>query len=185
MYTFSDCCTRQSSRVLAQQYYQLANTQILAILYRRHRQAVFQLCLSYLNHRIEAEDATMEIFEFLQGHLKRYRIRYFHSWLMRFSRNHCLRRLEQRRQYILPRNISLWEDAQPEIRSWKEQKIEQLHRAMDQLKRQQRDCLLGFYFEEKSYKEIARSLHLSPGAVKSHLQNGKRNLRNLLIQMPD
>lgn len=185
MYTFSDCCTRQSSRVLAQQYYQRANPQILAILFRRHRQAVFQLCFSYLNHRIEAEDATMEIFEFLQEHLKRYQIRHFYSWLLRFSRNHCLRRLEQRQQYILPHNLPLWEDTPSEIRSWKDQKIEQLHQAMDQLKGQQRDCLLGFYFEDKSYKEIAQNLQLSPGAVKSHIQNGKRNLRNLLIQMPD
>ncbi|MEZ4990336.1 MAG: sigma-70 family RNA polymerase sigma factor [Saprospiraceae bacterium] len=183
MYSYSDCCTRQSSRVLARQYYFKASPNILAILFRRHRDSVFRLCHFYLSCRIDAEDATMEIFEYLQAYLQKYEIRHFYSWLMRFSRNHCLRRLEQkRRQLVLTVRLPLWDDLHPEARRQKEQKIERLHRAIDQLKCLQRDCILGFYFEERSYKEIALHLQLSPSAVKSHIQNGKRNLRNMLVE---
>jgi RNA polymerase sigma-70 factor (ECF subfamily) len=184
MYTYSDCSARQSSRVLAQRYYRRANPQILAILFRRHHAAVFRLCYSYLNCRIEAEDAAMEIFEYLQKHLQTYRIKHFSSWLMRFSRNHCLQHLErQQRQHLplLPRSTA-WDEQQWEIRRQREYRLEHLHRAIDRLKRAQRDCILSFYFEERSYKEIALQLELSTAAVKSHIQNGKRNVRNILAR---
>jgi RNA polymerase sigma-70 factor (ECF subfamily) len=183
MYSNSDVCIRQSSRVLALRYYRQANPQILAILFRRHRDAVFRLCCRYLKCRNEAEDATMEIFEYLLGYLQKYQIKYFYSWLMRFSRNHCLRRLEQQQQRRLTSfPFPLWENQSPDIRLQKEQKIQRLHAAIDRLKSPQRDCLLGFYFEDRSYREIALRLQFSLPAVKSHIQNGKRNLRNILVQ---
>lgn len=104
---------------------------------------------------------------------------------MRFSRNHCLRRLEQKQKQ---RNFTFpclhWEDTSPEARLQKEQEVQRLHAAIDRLKSPQRDCLLGFYFEDRSYREIALHLQFSLAAVKSHIQNGKRNLRKLLVQSP-
>jgi DNA-directed RNA polymerase specialized sigma24 family protein len=37
-----------------------------------------------------------------------------------------------------------------------------------------------FYFEKKSYKEIADLTGFSIKQVKSHIQNGKRNVKNNL-----
>jgi RNA polymerase sigma-70 factor (ECF subfamily) len=51
---------------------------------------------------------------------------------------------------------------------------------LQQLNHNQRLCLDLMYFQKKSYKEIADETGLSLKAVKSHIQNGKRNLRNFL-----
>lgn len=183
MYTYSDCRARQSSRLLAQSYHRDPDPRILSILFHRHRKAVFHLCRTYLKHRMEAEDAMMEVFEHLPAYLERYRIRYFYSWLIRFTRNYCLKMLARRRQaWIGGESASIEEEISLEGRLQRERRIEQLYRGLEQLKRQQRDCLLGFYFEELSYREIALELQLSSKAVKSHIQNGKRNLRKFMLQ---
>jgi RNA polymerase sigma-70 factor (ECF subfamily) len=44
----------------------------------------------------------------------------------------------------------------------------------------QRRCLELFYLEGHSYAEVASRSGYSLNEVKSHIQNGKRNLRNIL-----
>jgi RNA polymerase sigma-70 factor (ECF subfamily) len=45
------------------------------------------------------------------------------------------------------------------------------------LKYNQRLCLKMFYLEGKSYADISYELNFSLKEVKSHIQNGKRNLK--------
>ncbi|MCC7467162.1 MAG: hypothetical protein IT261_12870 [Saprospiraceae bacterium] len=45
---------------------------------------------------------------------------------------------------------------------------------------QQRACVQWFYYEDKSYKEIAEIMTEELGKVRSFIQNGKRNLKNCL-----
>ncbi|PHN05203.1 RNA polymerase sigma factor [Flavilitoribacter nigricans] len=183
MYSYSDCQARQSSRLLAQTYYQRADTRILAILFHRYRASVFRICCSYLNNRMEAEDATMEIFEMLPDQLGRYRIRNFSYWFRQFSRNHCRRRLRRQPPRIWSNAFGpLSEEQSSEAKLRMEKRIEQLYLGLDQLKQPQRNCIVGYYFEELSYREIAQKLELSTKAVKSHIQNGKRNLRNFCLK---
>jgi RNA polymerase sigma-70 factor (ECF subfamily) len=52
--------------------------------------------------------------------------------------------------------------------------------AMEQLGESQRKCIELFYLEEISYKEVSIMTGLSMNEVKSHIQNGKRNLRIIL-----
>jgi RNA polymerase sigma factor (sigma-70 family) len=55
-----------------------------------------------------------------------------------------------------------------------------LHRAMEALKPEQRQCLEMMYYDKKSYKEIVVLTGYSLKQVKSHIQNGKRNLKNMM-----
>ena len=55
-----------------------------------------------------------------------------------------------------------------------------LHNAMGSLKEEQRKCLELMYIEKKSYDEIASLTTYSLKQVKSYIQNGKRNLKNML-----
>ncbi|MEM6771679.1 MAG: sigma factor-like helix-turn-helix DNA-binding protein, partial [Bacteroidota bacterium] len=53
-----------------------------------------------------------------------------------------------------------------------------LHHCLKQLKEEQRRCVHLFYLSEgESYQSIAEQLNLTVGRVRSHLQNGRRNLR--------
>jgi RNA polymerase sigma-70 factor (ECF subfamily) len=48
---------------------------------------------------------------------------------------------------------------------------------IEKLKDEQKKCIMQFYFEDKCYNEIAKNLSIDENKVKSHLQNGKRNLK--------
>ena len=54
---------------------------------------------------------------------------------------------------------------------------EALKDCIDKLKEEQKQCIELFYFSNKCYLEIAAQLNIDEKKVKSHLQNGKRNLK--------
>ena len=57
---------------------------------------------------------------------------------------------------------------------------EVIHKQIDLLKEEQRDCIKEFYFNKKTYKEISLLKGFDEKKVKSYIQNGKRNLRILI-----
>ena len=58
--------------------------------------------------------------------------------------------------------------------------IDQLTMVLEELKQEQRLCIQLFYIQKKSYEEITQITQYSLKEVKSHLQNGRRNLKILL-----
>jgi RNA polymerase sigma factor (sigma-70 family) len=61
-----------------------------------------------------------------------------------------------------------------------EKKLVALNQALTQLNQEQRTCVQLIYLENKSYKEIADITGMEINHIKSHIQNGKRNLKILL-----
>ena len=61
-----------------------------------------------------------------------------------------------------------------------EEKIENLVAAIDTLNSGQKQCIRLFYLESYSYQEIAALTGQELNEVKSHIQNGKRNLKLIL-----
>ncbi|MBL7792861.1 MAG: hypothetical protein JNK77_11085, partial [Saprospiraceae bacterium] len=53
----------------------------------------------------------------------------------------------------------------------------QLDDCIQQLPKSQKETILLFYYEEKSYQEIAQINNQPLGQVRSFIQNGRRNLR--------
>jgi RNA polymerase sigma factor (sigma-70 family) len=66
----------------------------------------------------------------------------------------------------------------------KDAEFEKMESALNELKDDQKNCITLFYLEEKSYQEISMVLSISIKAVKSNIQNGKRNLKNLMEAKP-
>jgi RNA polymerase sigma-70 factor (ECF subfamily) len=52
-----------------------------------------------------------------------------------------------------------------------------LEDCIERLREEQKSCIRLFYYENRCYSEIAVNLALDEKKVKSHLQNGKRNLK--------
>ncbi|WP_116126037.1 RNA polymerase sigma factor [Lewinella sp. IMCC34183] len=152
-------------------------------LYQRHAELIYAVCMRYLGTPQRAEDAGAEIFTVLLKKLPRHEVTNFRSWLQTLVRNHCLMQL--RREKRDPAELGVGdlmqseafqhhyreaEDAPPDTRP--------LHRCLKQLREEQRQCVRLFYLEEGStYASVAKRLHLSVGQVRSHLQNGRRNLK--------
>ena len=59
-----------------------------------------------------------------------------------------------------------------------------LEEAIISLNEDQQKCIRLFYFEKRSYEDIEQMTDYNYKQVKSHLQNGKRNLKIKLSQ-PD
>lgn len=176
-----------SDEELVRLYREEGNVDHLGMLYERYLELVYGVCLKYFKNQVKAEDAVMAIFEELVKKLRQHEVRDFKPWLHTVARNHCLMKLRRKE----PINIA-FEDLAPSMLAMLVQSSEDLHpnNAMMQngqtdplkdclgkLPPKQRDCVRQFYFSEASYKDIAEELSLPLGMVRSHIQNGRRNLR--------
>ena len=152
-----------------------------SILYRRYAHLLLGWCLRYLKNQEASEDAVMDILEQLIQNLHRYEIKDFKNWLFLVTRNHCYMRLRGQ-THVLIEDLSKLDgtevmENQEELHLNIERQENSLHEAIEALKGAQKDCIILFYFKKKSYKEIADLTGFDEKKVKSHIQNGKRNLR--------
>jgi len=88
-----------------------------------------------------------------------------------------VKELQTDMEFVQTRHLTDRSDAEP--------MYEKLDFAMLELRQEQRACIELFYFHKKSYAEIASYLEIEINEVKSHLQNGKRNLKQLLERNED
>lgn len=58
----------------------------------------------------------------------------------------------------------------------KENQLQALEKALENLNKEQQKCVKLFYIKEKSYIEVAEETGYELKKVKSYIQNGKRNL---------
>lgn len=58
--------------------------------------------------------------------------------------------------------------------------ISHLSGALNELSEEQKQCVILFYLQKKSYQEISGKTGFTMMQVKSYIQNGKRNLRLLI-----
>jgi len=154
-------------------------------LFLRYARLSTGVCLKYLNDQEAAKDAMMQVFEKLIHELKRQEVRQFRSWLYTVLKNHCLMELRQRGKIV---SITESEEINMENTVEVHQEIEEeeitrsmvidyLKAGIRDLKAEQKHCIELFYLQNRSYKEIVQMTSYSMQDVKSHLQNGKRNLK--------
>jgi RNA polymerase sigma-70 factor (ECF subfamily) len=72
------------------------------------------------------------------------------------------------------------EEAEKAGHEEREESLHALEEALEQLGEQQRVCIRLFYLNKKSYREVAVATGYALNEVKSHIQNGKRNLRAII-----
>jgi len=171
--------------ILLQKYRNTGDIELIGELYSRYMHLVYGVCLKYLQNRDDAKDAVIEIFEKLIIEYKIYLIRDIKSWMYVLTKNYCLMELRKRQsgekrtktlQDIQPEFVESFYEMHP-IDEGNEKIAEALNKCIEQLKDEQKECIRLFYYDNKSYREIASLIKLDEKKVKSHLQNGKRNLK--------
>ena len=181
-----------SDEELLRRYHAAGDVADLGVLYERQMPAVLAICRRYLRDEEDAQDAVMQLFEQLVPKLRQHEVEHFPPWLHATARNHCLMALRARQragpavvhfsdeagmESVAARHLTADDPAEAELH---EQHLQQLELTLAELPPGQRQCLELFYLEKKSYREVAALTGFDLNAVKSHLQNGKRNLRRLL-----
>lgn len=174
---------------LVDAYVRQGDQTAFGVLFKRYSHLVFGLCLHYLKNQEEAKDALMDIFEKVATQLPKREVEHFKSWLYFVARNHCLNRV--RDQYkVVYKDIETPDDTTTAQLEWsrhpkeiEEKQLEVLNNAIDALKPHHRECIIRFYLQKESYASIAQETGYDLKTVKSYIQNGKRNLKNLILQM--
>lgn len=95
------------------------------------------------------------------------------------SKNHCLMEL---RKSNPEKNSHFFMESEDIVHLINEEdeldeKLDALEECIEELKSDQKDCVKLFFMEKKSYNEVNELTGIDLKKVKSHIQNGKRNLK--------
>jgi RNA polymerase sigma factor (sigma-70 family) len=166
---------------LIQLYKKSESLDIVGELYNRYTALTYGVCLKYLKDREESRDAVMQIFEKLITSLKEHEVSQFKGWLYVLARNYCLMQIRAKKgrnfEEISPHLMETGAESHQESGPEKETDLSKLERCIEQLGNEQKQCVQLFYLQQKCYKEITEHTGFDLSKVKSHIQNGKRNLK--------
>ncbi len=173
--------TYRSDQELIGNYHQDHNAQWLGILLERYFHLIFGVCMKYLKNETEAKDHTQQVCMKVLRELPHTEVHYFKSWLYQVTKNHCLMYLRKNKHTTLPLETTVDpESEKPPNKSEmleKERQYDLLETAIDSLNAGQRSCVRLFYYNQKTYQEIADEKGYSLKQVKSFIQNGRRNIK--------
>ncbi|GAB4344777.1 MAG: sigma-70 family RNA polymerase sigma factor [Flammeovirgaceae bacterium] len=184
-----------SDAELLEKYQQTSDLNYLGELYERYTHLVFGVCLKYLKNEDDSKDAVMQIFEKLIHSVRQQKIENFQKWLYVVVKNHCLMELRSAQSSKKLHTSSLEEERffmenesplhpiADDIEEEKEEALSQIEMAISLLPDEQRICVEMFYLKEKCYKEIEAITGYPLNKVKSYIQNGKRNLKILMMNL--
>ena len=151
---------------------------------------VYYHCRKMLKHEEDALDATQEILISMLTRLDRLQDpEAFWGWLSAMTANHCRNVLTRgRREAQIPEDDegsslldafeSLDEQTVPDKALDNDETQRMIVELVDQLPPPQRQCVLMFYYEEMSVKDIAAALETSEGTVKSRLNYARKAIKS-------
>jgi RNA polymerase sigma-70 factor (ECF subfamily) len=174
---------------LLQRFYAYHDNEWLGILMQRYTMLLLGVCMKYLKNEEEAKDAVQQVFLKAIGELQKYKVDYFKSWIYMIAKNHCLMKLRDKGKYNVEINERLMatpeEPVEKNSHHEKDRTLNLMAEALQQLNKEQQLCVTLFYLEKKSYQDIASETNFSLMQVKSHIQNGKRNLKIAMEKLID
>lgn len=166
------------------QFKRHGDLKVLGQLYERYLDLVYGVCLKYLKDPESAKDAVMQLFEELPAKLKKHEVENFRGWLYQVARNQCLMALRSPRNLktidLDPSLVQNPEDQHLNGVMEKETDLVKMENCLDTLPSDQQQMIRLFYLEGKCYNEIVNQTGLDWNRVRSHIQNGRRNLRNCM-----
>jgi RNA polymerase sigma-70 factor (ECF subfamily) len=156
----------------------------------RHHGRLYRIALSYLRDADEALDAVQETFVKAYRNVSRWDPdSEVTPWLTRIAVNHCIDVYRRRRRIVTdpePQGGSDHDDRatasepSPERRVLSRELAERISRALRGLPEQQRAVFVLRHYEGLTLQEIAASMDISLGTVKSTLHRAIHRLRERL-----
>ena len=170
-------------------FYEDKNNEWLGILLNRYTLLLLGVCMKYLKNEEEAKDSVQQVFLKSVTELQKYKVDYFKSWVYMVAKNHCLMKLRNKNNLPVEINEQLHAKAEEQTDTKKLQEkdllLTHMEQALSQLNLEQQQCVTLFYLHKKSYQEIVADTGFSLLQVKSHIQNGKRNLKIMLERLQE
>jgi RNA polymerase sigma-70 factor (ECF subfamily) len=163
-------------------FYQSNDNKYLGELLQRYTLLLFGTCMKYLKNEANARDAVQQVFFKAINELPKYKVTYFKSWIYMVAKNYCLMQLRKKYQFAeIPEDLIVDDnDFGMETLKKKEATLDFIEFALKELNKEQKKCIELFYLQKKSYIQIVALTGYTLMQVKSHIQNGKRNLKFLI-----
>lgn len=140
---------------------------------------MFHLAFSILHQEQDCADAVQEAV--VKAYARRNTLKnpvYFKTWIIRILLNECYTFLRKQKRQIPTEDQIL--ASQADVRSYIKEEYLDLYRAIEALNEREKICVLLYYVEDYSVKEIAQILHIPEGTVKSRLRKSRIQLKSLL-----
>lgn len=168
-----------SDESIIRAYKQTRKKRLLGPLFKKYNEKLFGLAYYYLSERESAMDSVMETYEVVLKSIDNKEITYYKGWILSICKNICLKKIRDGKQFSELKEVSdtFMENDADEV--YNDETIEKVLELIPQLKENQKVCVEAFYLQSKSYEEISALYGMSFKEVKSHIQNGKRNLKIL------
>jgi RNA polymerase sigma-70 factor (ECF subfamily) len=155
-------------------------------LFERHRAPIFRVAVALTGDRQLAEEILQETFT--RAHQHRASLRADVSplpWLHRVALNLCYDALGRKRQRVTPLDVAVHEvirdpAAGPSETAERAELHRILHDGIAALPEKYASVLALYYLQRMSLQEVADTLDLQLGTVKSRVHNGLRRLRAVL-----
>lgn len=156
----------------------------LGVLFSRYSHLVAAIAMGILKDENMAKEVVQDIFEVVVKDLKKHTVKNFNSWIYSVTKFHCFKVKKAVAFGSLEIDVADEDDADEifEKELHLQKRFEQLNKALGELKGDQRDCVKLFYIDGFSYNEVANKLGFTIKDVKSKIQNGKRNLKLLILE---
>jgi RNA polymerase sigma-70 factor (ECF subfamily) len=169
-------------------------------LIRRYERPVFSLIYRMVRDRETAEDLAQETFVKVLNHVDRYRPEFkFSSWLFKIANNVTIDHLRKRQLDTVSIDGSPHAATAAEVEatsldlaSHGETPLDEMEarelgtaieRAIAGLRPEYRSCILLRHVEGRSYEEIAATLDLPLGTVKTYIHRARHELRDALAHL--
>jgi RNA polymerase sigma-70 factor (ECF subfamily) len=180
-----------TEQILIQQA-QKGDHDAFAALVDEHQRYVYNLALRVVKDENEALDLTQETFVRAWTALPNFKGQsQFRTWLYRIVTNLCYNRLPNLRRSLNDLGDDVMEDIPETGSNTPAQEFESnetrkhLHQAIDDLDAHYKILITLRYQNELSYDEIASTLNLPLGTVKTGIFRAKEQLRKSLAQLED
>ncbi|MVP02482.1 MULTISPECIES: RNA polymerase sigma factor [Paenibacillus] len=149
---------------------------------RAYRNYVFQIVFSVVRHPKDAEDVMQEVFLKMFTSLPHTEVKGLKAWLSRVAVNKAI---DYKRKAYRQREMATdgMEETMPPpsmLRSDTEDPLihkefrELVMRKLNELPENYRDVLIAFYYEDKSYQQIADEQEVTVQTIKSKLYRAKQ-----------
>ena len=167
------------------------DAEALAPLMERHHLRIYRIALSYLRDRDEAQDAVQETFvKAYQGAARYDGSAEVLPWLARIAVNHAIDRYRRGRRRL--RSETPLDDQEhgeriaapapsPERTAMDREAGERISAALRVLPDRQRAVVVLRLYQDMNLEDIARTLDMSLGTVKSSLHRAMRRMRVSLV----
>ncbi len=161
---------------------QQGNQEAFTHLVETFQRPVYNLCYRMLGDPDEAEDASQETFLRVYKNIRHYdQDRPFSTWLLSIAAHLCIDQLRKRRMvavsidttpYLEPADSS----PGPEAAFYLMEDQRHVQAVLKTLNPHDRAAVIMYYWYDFSYEEIAKSLSLTPSAVKSRLHRARLSM---------